>query len=115
MRHRFLLAARFVPIAFVLAAPSASPAEEPSAAAPAFREGDVLTLEQIDRLRPFLPPEFWANRDFFFYEGMRLEIGPAFRDYTPAEAYVAATRRYAGRSKLGPESSLEGYVAGQPF
>ncbi len=33
---------------------------------PAFEEGDVLGFDQIDRLQPFLPEQFWDNRDFFF-------------------------------------------------
>jgi len=41
-----------------------------------FKAGDVLSYEQIDKLRGFLPEPFWANREFFFYEGMNLEIGP---------------------------------------
>jgi hypothetical protein len=80
-----------------------------------FREGDVVTLDQIDSLRKYLPPEFWANRDFFFYQGMKLEIGPSFADYSPSQAYQDATARFAGRSKLGPENSLESHTAGQPF
>jgi hypothetical protein len=62
-----------------------------------------------------LPPEFWDNRDFFFYEGMKLEIGPAFADYSPPPVYKDATQKYSAKVKLGPESSLEGYTAGQPF
>jgi hypothetical protein len=89
--------------------------EDAGPATPSFREGDVISAAQIDALQPFLPPEFWANRDFFFYEGMRLEIGPFFRDYAPAEAYRRATARFAGQARIGPEQSLEGYVAGQPF
>ena len=82
---------------------------------PAFREGDVLGFADVAKLEPFLPPEFWAHRELFFYEGMQLEVGPTQRDYSPAPEYVAATKEYAGRAKLGPDGSLEGYVAGQPF
>jgi hypothetical protein len=83
--------------------------EDSPPTAVSFREGDVLSLGEIERLRPCLPPEFWANRDFFFYEGMRLEIGPFYRDYTPADAYVAATRKFGGQAKIGPGASLEGW------
>jgi hypothetical protein len=82
---------------------------------PAFEEGDVLGFADVAKLEPFLPPEFWAHRDLFFYEGMQLEIGPTQRDYSPAAEYVAATEQFAGKAKLGPDGSLEGYVAGQPF
>jgi hypothetical protein len=97
-----------------LSAPSRAQ-EDVAPGAPAFKEGDVVTADQIEKLKPFLPPEFWSNRDFFFYEGMQLEIGPFFRDYSPAEAYRKATARFAGQPRIGPENSLEGYTAGQPF
>jgi hypothetical protein len=93
----------------------AQPAGEDAVGVPSFQEGDIITLEAVDRLQPYLPPAFWANRDFFFYEGMKLEIGPSYRDYAPAEAYVAATKRFAGQAEIGPESSLASYTAGQPF
>jgi hypothetical protein len=89
--------------------------EDRGPATPTFKEGDVITMDQLEALKPFLPPEFWANRDFFFYEGMKLVIGPSFRDYTPADAYQAATKKFAGQAKVGPEDSLADYTAGQPF
>ncbi|MEN8159681.1 MAG: hypothetical protein ABFS41_06405, partial [Myxococcota bacterium] len=49
-------------------------AEDVAPGAPTFKEGDVITADNIDAIRPFLPPEFWDNRDFFFYEGMQMEI-----------------------------------------
>ena len=90
-------------------------AQEDTDATPSFNEGDIITIDQIDKLKAFLPPEFWANRDFFFYEGMQLEIGPSFADYSPAQVYKDATEKFKGQSKIGPESSLENYTAGQPF
>ena len=67
----------------VLAAPIGAQQEDAGPWAPTFKEGDVITMDQVESLKPFLPPEFWSNRDFFFYEGMQLEIGPFFRDYSP--------------------------------
>ena len=93
----------------------AQPAGEDAVGVPSFQEGDIITLDSVDRLEPYLPPAFWANRDFFFYEGMKLEIGPSYRDYAPADVYVAATKRFAGQAEIGPESSLASYTAGQPF
>jgi hypothetical protein len=72
-------------------------------------------MDKIESLKPFLPPEFWSNRDFFFYEGMQLEIGPFFRSYAPPPEYQAATAQFKGQPRVGPESSLENYTAGQPF
>jgi Protein of unknown function (DUF1329) len=96
--------------------PSAARAqEEPGPMTPTFKEGDVITMDKVESLKPFLPPEFWANRDFFFFEGMKLQVGPFFRDYTPADAYLAATKKFAGQAKVGPGESLADYTAGQPF
>ncbi len=98
-----------------LASPALAQQAEDAIGAPSFKQGDVITLDKVDSLKNFLPPEFWANRDFFFYEGMKLEIGPFFADYSPADAYKAATQKFAGKSKIGPDASLESYTAGQPF
>lgn len=102
--------------ALALAAPAgAQKAEDSGAAAPKFKEGDVITMDKLESIKPFLPPEFWNNRDFFFYDGMKMEIGPFYRDYSPAKEYVEATQRFKGKSKIGPDDSLEGHIAGQPF
>ncbi len=94
---------------------SALAQEDTGAVGPPFKEGDIITYDKIESLKPYLPPEFWANRDFFFYEGMQLEIGPAYYDYSPAKPFLAATERFRGQSKIGPENSLEGHTAGYPF
>ncbi len=101
-------------VLFVLATKSAS-AQEAASATSKIAEGDLIGFDEIKKLRPFLPEEFWDNRDFFFYEGMRLEIGPTQFPYVEAEVYNAATERYRGEARLGPSNSLENYTAGQPF
>ncbi len=82
---------------------------------PALKTGDVISFDKIDSLERYLPKEFWDNRDFFFYEGMQMRIGAVQADYTPADAYQAATKANEGKAKLGAESSLSDYVSGQPF
>jgi hypothetical protein len=77
--------------------------------------GSVIGFGQIEQLEPYLPEPFWEHRALFFHPGMRLEIGPPQRDYSPALAYRAATARYAGAVGLGPEGALLGHVGGQPF
>jgi hypothetical protein len=93
----------------------AAEAQDAGALVPTFQEGDVIGFDQVDKLRPFLPDEFWRNRDFFFYEGMQLTIGPTQADYTPSEQFEAATAKYKGQARIGPDDSLENYTAGRPF
>jgi hypothetical protein len=102
-------------VAILALSPPVAAEEDATVTGPAFQEGDTITYDRLEALRPYLPEEFWANRDFFFYEGMELEIGPAFRDYTPSKEYVEATERFRGQARIGPGNSLENYTAGQPF
>jgi hypothetical protein len=104
----------FAALALALPAWGQAP-EDAGAMAAQFKEGDVITFDTIDKLRPFLPAEFWDNRDFFLYEGMKLEIGPTQRDYAPASEYDAATERFKGQARIGPDDSIENYTAGMPF
>lgn len=78
-------------------------------------EGSFIEYDSVEALRPFLPPEFWSHRKFFFFSGMKLEIGPKFRDYTPPEVYNQATETFTDRVSLGKDGALSGYRAGQPF
>jgi hypothetical protein len=102
-------------VAVLFAALPAGAAEDASSAAPTFKEGDVITYEQIEKLQPFLPDEFWENRDFFFYEGMKLTVGPTQYDYTPAKEWMEVTKKFQGQSKIGPDDSLIDWVTGFPF
>jgi len=80
-----------------------------------FKEGDVISYEQIDKLKGFLPPPFWENREFFFYEGMNLEIGPTQRRYPVSPTYQAATERGAWKATVGRDGALENWISGLPF
>jgi hypothetical protein len=80
-----------------------------------FQEGDVIDFRSIDRLKDYLPPQFWEHREYFFYEGMSLEIGPFFRDYENNATYDAVTARFRGQPKIGRDGALESYTAGLPF
>jgi hypothetical protein len=104
-------------VLLLLAAPAlAQEAQDAGVATtPQFAEGDVIPMDQIDKLKPFLPEQFWDNRDFFFYEGMQLTIGPTMRDYTPNSAYLEASAKHAGQARIGPDDSIENYTSGRPF
>ena len=113
--RRIRWVARTATAAFGLIATPASAAEDAGAVMPSFAEGDVIGMDAVQKLKPFLPGEFWDNRDFFFYEGMKLEIGPTMADYTPPDAYMAATAKHQGQARIGPDNNLENHVAGEPF
>jgi hypothetical protein len=80
-----------------------------------FAPGDHIDIAQLTVLRNYLPDEIWDHRDRFFFEGMALEIGPCFRDYSPPAFFSEATAKFAGKAKLTEEGGLEGHVAGLPF
>jgi hypothetical protein len=104
-------------LTLLLAAPAAAGEGRPQDAMPTtpFKEGDTISYDQVDKLKDFLPPQFWENREFFFYEGMQLEIGPTFRKYGAADAYLAETEKNKGRAKVGADGALVDYVSGRPF
>jgi hypothetical protein len=80
-----------------------------------FATGDTLDTEKLPVLERYLPEFIWPNRERFFYEGMRLEIGPCFRDYGPPDFFVKATDAGRGKAKLTDGGGLESYEAGLPF
>lgn len=79
------------------------------------REGLVLGLEDLLLLEELLPEEVWQHREVFFYEGMRLEVGPCHRRYPFPESWTRATEAFADRATVDEEGNLHGYVAGLPF
>lgn len=110
-------------LAIVLAQPvaatetGASDAGAPLDAVPAppFKTGDVIEFGQIEKLENYLPAPFWENREFFFFEGMRMSIGEFYKDYEPTEQWKQLTEKYAGQAKVGRDGSIENYSFGTPF
>jgi len=93
----------------------ARPGSTEDAAPLPFQPGDVFGLDRIDLLENYIPEFVWENRERFFFEGMRLEIGPCFRDYGAPGFFGGATESFKGRAKLLDNGGLEDYVAGLPF
>lgn len=79
------------------------------------REGQVIQKDDLLALRKLFPRELWVLRDTFFYEGMRLVVGPCHRRYPVASFYAEATREHAGSARLDEDGNLAGYTAGLPF
>ncbi len=44
----------------------ASTAEDAGEVVPLSAEGDDIGMGDVQKLKPFLPVEFWDNRDFFY-------------------------------------------------
>lgn len=80
-----------------------------------FEPGATIDAKGVETLRRFLPKEIWENRERFFYDGMRLEIGPCFRDYAPPAFFQEATEAFRGQAKLRDDGGLEDHTAGLPF
>ena len=80
-------------------------------ATPEFSPGDVITFEEADKVRPFVPP---AYQDIMIFDGMQVEIGET-SDLSPSDAYKQATLQHQGQVVLAEDGALENYVAGQPF
>ena len=79
------------------------------------REGMVLTADDLLILRQLVPQEIWRHRTSFFFEGMRMEIGPCHRRYPVNGFFEQATHRFGGTARLDDEGNLENYTAGLPF
>ena len=109
-------AALFLSLALPFSALAQEGASEDVVPGLPFQEGDVITMENVDKLKDYLPEQFWENREYFFYEGMELKIGPVQRKYTAgAKVYRDATERFRGQARIGRDGALENYTAGQPF
>ncbi len=94
------------------ASPGAAP--EDATTAP-FETGDTFAIDRLAVLVRYLPDFIWTHRDRFFYEGMRLEIGPCFRSYGAPDFFRAATEQGRGKAKLDATGGLTGVSAGLPF
>jgi hypothetical protein len=92
-----------------------SPGQAEDATPVPFKTGDVFEVDRLNVLQNYLPPFMWEERERFFFEGMRLEIGPCFADYSPPAFYREATERFSGKASLDDEGGLVGYGAGLPF
>ena len=80
-----------------------------------FHPGESFGVERLAVLQSFLPAFLWQERERFFFDGMRLEIGPCFRDYAPPAFFQQATAAGAGKARLDDEGGLHDYGAGLPF
>jgi hypothetical protein len=81
------------------------------AAKPQFVDGDTITFEKAELVKPFIPAEYQSE---LIYQGMEMKIKDA-GDITPADVYKAATEKFKGQAKIAADGALENYTAGRPF
>ena len=78
---------------------------------PDFKPGDVLTVKDFERIRPFMMPGYIEQYKF---PGMRMEI-IATRDHTPRKDYMDCTEKYQAQVRIDPDGLIKNYFCGQPF
>ncbi len=78
---------------------------------PDFKPGDVLTVKDFERIRPFMMPGYVEQ---FKFPQMRMEI-IATRNHTPRRDYMDCTEKYQAQVRIDPDGSMENYFCGQPF
>ncbi|MGB1879390.1 MAG: DUF1329 domain-containing protein [Gammaproteobacteria bacterium] len=88
--------------------------KENQSAEPQFVDGDVITYDKADLVRPFIPKEF---QDEWIFEGMEMTIRDANHDgnFHPAQRYLDATEKHAGTATIASDGAIENYAAGRPF
>lgn len=85
--------------------------QENQTAEPQFVDGDIITYDKADLVRPFIPREF---QDEWIFEGMEMTIKDA-GDLSNADVYLQATERHKGQATLASDGAIENYAAGRPF
>lgn len=78
---------------------------------PELPPGSVLSKDNWELGKDVLPPELLDKVKAGEVEIRTQET----TDLPVSEAYIEATKKYAGQVRLGEDGELEGYVAGQPF
>ena len=92
-----------------------TPAGADDGGALTLHEGQVLRGTDRGKLQHPVPKPFLDAGDVFLHDGMRLEVRPCYRDYSPPAFFDDATRRFRSRALLHEDGVLEGHVAGLPF
>ena len=80
-------------------------------AQPQFAEGDTITFDKADQVRPFIPKEFQSE---WIFEGMEMKIKDA-GDLSNSDVYKAATDKNKGTATIAADGAIENYASGRPF
>jgi hypothetical protein len=110
-----LLALTMSVAASIASAQTAAVASEDAVPGIPFKEGQVLGMDEIGRIKDYIPEPFWENREFFFFECITMEIGPFYKEYPVSEGRKAANAKFGGQARIGRDDSLENFTMGKPF
>lgn len=112
---------RYTLLAAVVAQPFAAQAFSPDdhlawlkanqEAQPQFVDGDSITFDKADLVKPFIPAE---QQTEVLFEGMDMKIKDA-GDLSPSDSYKAATEKFKGTATVASDGAIENYTAGRPF
>jgi hypothetical protein len=80
-------------------------------AKPDFKTGDVLTAQDMEKMRPFIIPGYLEQLNF---PELKIAVQPV-QDHTPRRDYMECTEKYQSQVKLNSDGTLGNYVCGQPF
>ncbi|MGH7914770.1 MAG: DUF1329 domain-containing protein, partial [Candidatus Binataceae bacterium] len=80
-------------------------------AKPDFKPGDVLTVKDLERMRPFIVPGYFDQLNF---PQLKMEI-IAPRSHMPRKDFADCTEKYQGQVKLKSDGTIDNYLCGQPF
>jgi len=80
-------------------------------AKPDFKPGDVLTPQDMEKMRPFVPPGYLEQLNF---PEFKMTVGGS-EDHTPRRDYMDCSEKYQAQVRLRSDGALENYLCGQPF
>ena len=80
-------------------------------AKPDFKPGDVLTANDMEKMRPFIIPGYLEQLNF---PEFKLAVQPV-QDHTPRRDYMECSEKYQNQVKLKGDGTLGNYICGQPF
>jgi hypothetical protein len=113
---RYLILVSLLVVTFAAGVPAQ---EEDAIPGRPFAEGDVMGIEDVERLREYIPEPFWDHRGYFFFEGMQLRIGPFKKDLSPSTLRKEVNSQFGGTARIGRDERGEGwlefYHVGTPF
>lgn len=80
-------------------------------AKPDFKPGDTLTVKDLDRMRPFMPPGYI---EYLKFPEFKAEI-VAPETHLPRQDYNDCTEKHQFQVGLASDNAMVSYVCGQPF